>query len=345
MQIQDNISFGGCVGAFMRLYAFFTRELLKSASFLFIINPSIVKGPIMFGYITPFVPELKMRDNELYRAYYCGLCRALGRYGLGSKLSLTYDGAFAAALLTAAAGAEPEFERRSCAMHPTRGRVPTVKEGPVIDYCAAVCVLLAKYKLLDDARDGRPLRRALEPAIAGGCRRAAKKYPEAERVLKEGLARLGGIESAPECDADAAPLAFGEVLGGLFAACPNLADAQKPLLYELGRKLGGYIYITDAWDDLEEDRRRGGYNIFLRGGAEDPRATCEAMLDMYINSAVLAYDLLDLDANKPLLDNIMYMGLAARASEVLRGEGKRKKDRLKTDGPAAAEGEANDGSL
>ncbi|MBR6428564.1 MAG: hypothetical protein IKS43_02780 [Clostridia bacterium] len=299
----------------------------------------------MFGYITPFVPELKMRDNELYRAYYCGLCRALGRYGLGSKLSLTYDGAFAAALLTAAAGAEPEFERRSCAMHPTRGRVPTVKEGPVIDYCAAVCVLLAKYKLLDDARDGRPLRRALEPAIAGGCRRAARKYPETERVLKEGLARLGGIESAPECDADAAPLAFGEVLGGLFAACPNLADAQKSLLYELGRKLGGYIYITDAWDDLEEDRRRGGYNIFLRGGAEDPRATCEAMLDMYINSAVLAYDLLDLVSNKPLLDNIMYMGLAARASEVLRGEGKRKKDRLKTDGPAAAEGEANDGSL
>ena len=345
MQIQDNISFGGCVGAFMRLYAFFTRELLKSASFLFIINPSIVKGHIMFGYITPFVPELKMRDNELYRAYYCGLCRALGRYGLGIKLSLTYDGAFAAALLTAAAGAEPEFERRSCAMHPTRGRVPTVKEGPVIDYCAAVCVLLAKYKLLDDARDGRPLRRALEPAIAGGCRRAARKYPETERVLKEGLARLGGIESAPECDADAAPLAFGEVLGGLFAACPNLADAQKSLLYELGRKLGGYIYITDAWDDLEEDRRRGGYNIFLRGGAEDPRATCEAMLDMYINSAVLAYDLLDLVSNKPLLDNIMYMGLAARASEVLRGEGKRKKDRLKTDGPAAAEGEANDGSL
>ena len=61
----------------------------------------------------------------------------------------------------------------------------------------------------------------------------------------------------------------------------------------------------------------------------DPRATCAAMLDMYINSAVLAYDLMDLRINKPLLDNIMYMGLSVRASEVLRGEGKRKKDELK----------------
>ena len=109
----------------------------------------------MFGYITPFIPELKVRDKELYQSYYCGLCRALGKYGLGSKLSLTYDAAFAAVLLSGVCGREPEFERHSCAVHPMRGRQAMVKINDVMDFCAGVCVLLAKYKLLDDAQGGK----------------------------------------------------------------------------------------------------------------------------------------------------------------------------------------------
>lgn len=283
----------------------------------------------MFGYITPFIPELKVRDNELYRAYYCGLCRALGKYGLGSKLSLTYDAAFASALLHAAAGQEPQFSARACAMHPTRGKTPTAEPDGISDYCAGVCVLLAKYKVLDDVQDGRPLRKAALPVLARGIKLAEKKYPEAAKALDEGLKKLAEAESAPVCDTDAAPLVFGGILGKLFSSCPQVKEEDKPLMEELGRKLGGFVYIADAWDDLEEDRRRQGFNIFLRSGLEDPRATCAAMLDMYINSAVLAYDLLDLRINKPLLDNIMYMGLAVRASEVLSGKGKRRPDELK----------------
>lgn len=297
----------------------------------------------MFGYVTPFVPELKVKDNELYRAYYCGLCRALGSYGAGSKLSLNYDAAFAAVLLQGVTGGEPSFEKHACAVHPLRGKVPTAAESPVLDYCAAVCVLLARYKILDDAHDGMPMRKAALPVISHGVRLAKKKYPEADRALEEGLEKLRAVEAAPECDTDAAPLTFGELLGRLFAAYPGLDPTQKAVISELGRKLGGYIYIADAWDDLEEDRRRGGYNIFLRGEPEHPRETCSAMLDMYINSAVLAYDLLDVQANKALLDNIMYAGLSVKAAAVLRGEGKRKKDELKEE-PSSGK-EAEDGSL
>ncbi len=297
----------------------------------FIYNKRKNKNEVaaMFGYITPFIPELRVRDKELYQAYYCGLCRALGKYGLGSKLSLNYDASFAAVLLSAAAGKAPEFEARACAMHPTRGKTPRVKPDDIIDYCAGVCVLLAKYKLLDDAQDGRPLRKAGLPVLASGIRRAEEKYPEAAKALDEGLKKLAEAEAAETCDADAAPLIFGGILGALFASCPYIDERDKPLIGELGKKLGGYVYIADAWDDLEEDRRRGGFNIFLRAKLEEPRETCAAMLDMFINSAVLAYDLMDLKLNKPLLDNVMYLGLAAKAASVLRGEGKRDPDELK----------------
>jgi hypothetical protein len=276
----------------------------------------------MFGYITPCIPELKVRDRELYNAYYCGVCRALGKYGMGSKMTLTYDATFAAVLLSAVTGTEPSFRLRGCPVHPVRGKTPMVDPDKITDYCAAVCVLLAKYKLLDDARDGRPLRKAALPVISRGVRSAERKYPEAAEALSSGLAVLGELENEKECDPDAAPLLFGDVLGRLLAACPELDGDSRPVIRELGRKLGGFVYVIDAWDDRAEDEKRGSYNIFLRSKLDSPEEVCAATVDMYVNSAVLAYDLLDIKLHKSLLDNIMYMGLAVRAAEVLRGDKK-----------------------
>ena len=49
----------------------------------------------MFGYIKPQIPELKVKEHELYKATYCGLCRAMGkRTGCMSKMTLSYDFVF-----------------------------------------------------------------------------------------------------------------------------------------------------------------------------------------------------------------------------------------------------------
>ena len=32
----------------------------------------------MFGYVKPYIPELKVKEYEFYRSVYCGLCRSLG---------------------------------------------------------------------------------------------------------------------------------------------------------------------------------------------------------------------------------------------------------------------------
>jgi uncharacterized protein DUF5685 len=31
----------------------------------------------MFGYVTPCVMELKVKDHEKFKAYYCGLCTTI----------------------------------------------------------------------------------------------------------------------------------------------------------------------------------------------------------------------------------------------------------------------------
>ena len=55
----------------------------------------------MFGYITICKPELKIKDFERYKAFYCGLCQELKeKYGMGGQMTLTYDMTFLVVLLS-----------------------------------------------------------------------------------------------------------------------------------------------------------------------------------------------------------------------------------------------------
>ena len=50
------------------------------------------EGCALFGYVTPLSCELKVKHYELYRAFYCGLCRTLAReYGPVARAALSYD--------------------------------------------------------------------------------------------------------------------------------------------------------------------------------------------------------------------------------------------------------------
>ena len=56
----------------------------------------------MFGYVTVYKDELKIKDYNRYRAYYCGVCRSLkNSYGMAGQMTLTYDMTFLAILLSA----------------------------------------------------------------------------------------------------------------------------------------------------------------------------------------------------------------------------------------------------
>ena len=51
----------------------------------------------MFGYITVNQQELKIKEYNRYRAYYCALCKSLReRHGIAGQMTLTYDMTFLA---------------------------------------------------------------------------------------------------------------------------------------------------------------------------------------------------------------------------------------------------------
>ena len=70
----------------------------------------------MFGYVTINKPEIRFKDYDMYRSYYCGLCRSLNSgYGFSARMTLNYDMAFLVILLTGLYDTEEEVrQERRC---------------------------------------------------------------------------------------------------------------------------------------------------------------------------------------------------------------------------------------
>ena len=73
----------------------------------------------MFGYVIVNKPELKIKDFDVYRSFYCGLCQCLKKeFGQLSRFSLNYDMTFLAILLTALYEPPTEEKMKRCMIHP-----------------------------------------------------------------------------------------------------------------------------------------------------------------------------------------------------------------------------------
>ena len=78
----------------------------------------------MFGYVRPLKPELRLKEYERYRAYYCGLCRAMGDCtGQCSRLTLSYDAVFLATVRCYLTNETPTVKPIRCLLHPLRRRL------------------------------------------------------------------------------------------------------------------------------------------------------------------------------------------------------------------------------
>jgi len=90
----------------------------------------------MFGYVKPYVPELRVCEHELFRAVYCGLCRSMGAHtGTVSRFTLSYDYVFLGAVRMVLAGIEPQCISRRCIAHPVKRR-SMAEENPALEYTA-----------------------------------------------------------------------------------------------------------------------------------------------------------------------------------------------------------------
>ena len=221
----------------------------------------------MFGYVTIYRKGLADADMDRYQAYYCGLCRALGRkYGRPGQLTLSYDMAFVAILLTALYDTPTAFGEGRCLPHPIKPRPRADNE--FLDYAADMTAALAYYNFMDDWQDDHrraSLTRAQQ--LEGYLPALREAHPRQMQTMAAMLDKLNALESAGSHDLDALCNTFGALLGEVFA---YRDDIWAPALRGMGQGLGAFIYLMDAYDDLEKDSRRGQFNALRQLADELP---------------------------------------------------------------------------
>lgn len=273
----------------------------------------------MFGYIGPEKGELKVRELGQYQAYYCGLCRAIGkRCGQAARLTLSYDCAFIAMLMDAFSPCQG-CEKHRCAYKPFKKEQMMAKPSAGLDFAADMNVLLSYYKLLDNWADEKQLFSAAGAgALHHAKQRAAKDNPALCAAIESGIATLSEIERENVAEPDAPADAFGNMVRECMRCAP-LGEKDNKALLSLSYNIGKWIYLMDAWDDRKKDNKSGAYNPFLACDADAKRAGF--LLHYTLNEAIKAFDLLDIVSHKGVLENIIYEGCVNRTQTLLNGGG------------------------
>ncbi len=269
-------------------------------------------GSVMFGYICINQPELKIKDYEAYRAYYCGLCRNLQkRYGRIGQMLLNYDMTFLILLLTGLYEPKEKREDHRCIPHPIKKHMQIQNE--ITGYAADMNVLLSYQKAMDDWRDeDSRAKRALAASLRGNYNKLQYKYPRQAKALEESIQLLSEAERASSEDVDYVAGLSGRFLGEIFAW---REDEWMQELYSMGFFLGKFIYLMDAWEDMEKDQKKGNYNIFLLRKEKCPEyyaEDAEAMLVNMMSQCSGIFERLPILYRADILRNILYSGVWCR---------------------------------
>lgn len=287
----------------------------------------------MFGYVKPYVPELKVRDNELYRATYCGLCRTMGKKtGCFSKMTLNYDFVFLALLQMATNKEDVKVKMRRCAVHPFKKR-PMIEPNESLSYSAKTSVILTRLKLKDNINDSRGIAR-LKAKIVGCVSIFLKKTDENLKELELKICKciddLTAYEKGNVDSIDKVANTFGELLGTL--ASYNQDGANKRIVYEIGYHLGKLIYVLDAVDDLKSDIKTGSYNVIKNAFGcelnEQAKNILKCAMTCELDKMSKCVELLDFskcnDVER-IIKNIVYVGLPNEIDKALNKEKNAKK--------------------
>ena len=281
----------------------------------------------MFGYVKVNSAELKVREYELYKGAYCGLCRAMGKCtGQCSRMALSYDFAFLVTVRLILTDTKMSFSQRRCLVHPLKKR-NSMDRNEQLDYCAYAAAILGYHKIRDDLADEKGFKKlrasVTQPFVKKWRKKALRAgFAELDTKIGELLSQLSELEKKRLPSVDEPARIFGEILGEMTAF--GLEGAEQRIARQLGTCVGKWIYITDALDDMAEDEEKGRYNPFLLlyGGRQpkdgEPEYISDA-LKVELCGAESAADLIETDKIpvKNIVENILYLGMPDTVEKIL----------------------------
>lgn len=286
----------------------------------------------MFGYVIPDKNNMYVKDFNVFQAYYCGLCKALAKTGSPiTRFCTNYDTTFYNVLLHSIAKREVSFDRRWCLINGKKK--PVVLPDELTLKIADISVMLVYYNAEDDVTDGKSSRALIKWRLALRKRKAAKRLPSVDKLMRESFFRLNKLEKERCANIDMVADCFASLMRDITRELVETDDTIDTFTYNLGR----LVYLFDAVDDIEKDTQKKRYNpILLNYGAcenkteyfEKNAEELGFLLRSTYNRLVGSYNDMDIVIGEGVLSNTVYLGLNMQLERLLKGEQKCQLTRL-----------------
>lgn len=264
----------------------------------------------MFGYVNANKKSLSEKDKEIYQSYYCGLCQKLKEIaGNKGQVLLNYDVTFLCLLLSGLYEPEEKSRLFTCALHPKKKKL--VISSEIMEYGAYMDVVLSYYNLLDDYEDdGRKAKKKLADSLLPVVKQAKDRYPRQTAAVENYIREQNQMELAREQNLSRVASLTGEMLGCLCQMKEK--DPFSDDLYTLGFYLGRFIYVLDAYEDLQEDMKKKHYNPLIVRRNECPECF-ETFVRQYLTTQMeecaRAFEHMPILKNAEVIRNILYSGV------------------------------------
>lgn len=277
----------------------------------------------MFGYVQPDTPYLFKKDEKLYQALYCGLCKGIGKgCGQRARTALTYDLAFISALVHNILHEDVEIKKSRCGLHLIRRRpIAVVDDTTVLLGC--INTALAYYKLCDDKADGDK-KGIFRHLYKKGLKRAVKRHKPCVEIIQRNMREQVELEKANCSIVDMAAEPTAQMMRELSVYI--LKDKSTPATEGLFYDLGKWVYLADALDDYDKDVKKGRYNVLFNAykgacKAETVAANTEEInfiFDSLFADMRLRLSEIDFGFNHDLTDNIILRGIPLKTRSLIK---------------------------
>lgn len=286
----------------------------------------------MFGYVKPYKPDMLVKEFELYKSVYCGLCRQLGKdYGIFARFILSYDSTFFALICAGVCtdAPAPVIERKCCTCNPFKRCNYCSSSGGSLEKAAAFSVISFYYKLKDTVADEGFFKSLLAKIASFPAswwrKRAAKSYPQMDRIVADMLKNQAETEKIENCSIDRAADPTAVMLSEIMKLMAK-SEADSAVYSQFGYFLGRWVYIIDAIDDFDKDKNSGSFNPIVSRFSdreditledESVKSYCNGLLNQTAARLAAAYNLMNIQHFGSITEHIVNTGMPEMQRRVI----------------------------
>lgn len=288
----------------------------------------------MFGYITPLKSELKVKEFEYFRSYYCGLCHEIkNNYGNIPRFCLNYELTFVGFLLEGLYSDVLKLKYVNCIKHYGK-KIIICDSTPALKYCSDLSILLFDYKLKDNIEDDKSIKsKFFELLLSSSCKKSLSQLSLLSNKISKDISSLSNLENSKDFTSlDEICHFFSNIMGNIISNFPcEFEDESTTLrdnLYWLGYFMGKWIYLIDALDDLFDDMKDNKFNpycvLFNKNSLTYPELITNSIkeIDFNISNSIINCSeymkKIPFKKHYSIIENVITLGMVSKYYDILK---------------------------